>query len=170
MTWFAFKGYNVSHGVAQAIDIAGTQEKEAVIFGFHGYATQAIAQANPNSVASFPNPLAVVQIPFVNLIIADYHEAVKQQSQPGGTNATITNPATAVKAGVTGLVHDIPGVGSIDDLINAFKNNFENVLLRVGEIIVGVILLYVGVKAMATPSGQSVQNTSIARKAVKYVK
>jgi len=173
MTWFAFHGYNNG----KAIDIAGSQEKEAVVLGFHGYGTQILAEQHPNSVAGFPNPLALAQVPFVNSIIADYNQAVKQGSQPGGPNANILNPTTALKAGVTGLAHDIPGVGSIDDLVNAFKNNFEHVILRLGEILVGVILLYVGIKAMATPAGQQAGTratkstaksiVSVAKKVVK---
>lgn len=152
MTWFAFKGYNNG----KAVDVAGSQEKEAVVLGFHGYATEPMAEHNPNDVASFPNPLALVQKPFVNGIIADYNQALKQGSQPGGPNANILNPATAVKAGVTGLAHDIPGVGSIDDALNWIKNNAESFFLRMGEITVGVLLVYIGVKAMTSPAGQQV--------------
>jgi hypothetical protein len=44
MTWFAFKGYTT-------INLTGIEEKNAVALGFHGYSTEAEANANPNSVA-----------------------------------------------------------------------------------------------------------------------
>lgn len=65
-----------------------------------------------------------------------------------------TGLPNAVAQGVNGLAQDIPGVGSIDDLINSFKNNFDTVLLRIGEVLVGIVLIYIGVKAMATPGQQ----------------
>ena len=74
-----------------------------------------------------------------------------------------TGLPNAVNQGVSGLAKDIPGVGSIDDLVNAFKNNFENVILRVGEILVGVILIYIGLKAMTGYEG-------VAKSAKRVVK
>ena len=45
----------------------------------------------------------------------------------------------------------IPGVGSIDDAINFLKQG--NIWERGAEIIAGLILLYVGLKAVTTPAG-----------------
>lgn len=141
MTWYAFSGLNGG----QAIDLAGSQEKQATSLGFHGYGTAAAAQASPNAVNLLTRYVA-------DALIADYKAAVAEQAQPGGANANILNPATAAKAGATGAASLIPGVGSIDDLINFIKQG--NIWERGAEIVVGLILLYVGIKAIATPTGQ----------------
>jgi hypothetical protein len=152
VTWYAFSGLNGG----QAIDLAGSQEKEATSLGFHGYATAAAAQANPNSTNLLTRYAA-------DAFIADYKAAVAEQAQPGGTNANILNPATAVSAGATGVASEaknlIPGVGDIDDLINFVKQG--NIWERGAEIVAGLILLYVGIKAIATPTGQSPGQRSV---------
>jgi hypothetical protein len=135
MTWFAFKGLNNG----KAIDLAGTQEKQATVTGFHGYGTEKDAEANPNSI-NFLNRIEA------DGFIADYNAAIKQGSQPGGPNANITNPATAAKAAATGLVNSIPGVGSaitsVEGFVSAFGN--RNLWIRVAKVIVGGAILIVG--------------------------
>lgn len=144
MTWFAFRGYN---GGA-AIDLAGAQEKEAAGLGFHGYATAATAQDHPNSV----NLLTSV---FVNGFIADYKYAVASGEEPGGPNADILNPANDVKGAAQAAANTIPGIADIGGF---FRNLTEGkVWIRVGEVAAGLLLLYVGLKAVTTPAGQAVQ-------------
>ena len=144
MTWFAFKGYNGG----KAIDLAGSQEKEAVGLGFHGYGTEVAAEAAPNSVSVF-------QKLFVNAFIADYNAAVSQGSQPGGPNANILNPSTALKAGIQGDLSNLPGLGSIGDIGDFFHRLTEKTTWeRVGEFAIGGLLLYIGLKAITSGSGQ----------------
>ena len=161
MTWYAFSGLNNG----QAINLAGTQEKEATVDGFHGYATAAQAVAHPNSVNALTRFLA-------DAFIADYKAAVAEQAQPGGKNATITNPVTAVNAGTQGAATEaknlIPGVGTIDDAINFLKQG--NIWERGAEIIAGFILLYVGVKAITTPAGAEPARRTLKETAASVAK
>lgn len=112
MTWFAFRGY----GNGKAVDIAGTQEKQAVILGFHGYATEKEAESHPNDVAGFfPDPvLGAAQKEFVNAIIKDYGFAKRAGEQPGGPNANILNPANDLKGDAQAAGSFIPGLGALD--------------------------------------------------------
>lgn len=123
MTWFAFQGLNSG----KAVDLAGTQEKQAVVEGFHGYSTEAQAEANPNAVN-------VITRVFADAWIADYNAAVKEQAQPGGANANILNPATAVKAAVTGALSDW----------HLTFGGFNGILVRGLKILFGGILVIAG--------------------------
>jgi hypothetical protein len=126
MTWYAFQGYNNN----KAIDIAGVQEKEATVFGFHGYATESQAEANPNSVNIF-------QAPFVNLIIADYHVAVSTQSQPGGKNASNVGIVGAISNAANGL--GLPSFAGIDSFFGTLEQ--ASTWLRILEVALGVVLI-----------------------------
>jgi hypothetical protein len=145
MTWFAFQGLNNG----KAINLAGIQEKQAVGTGFHGYNTEAEAEKQPNSV----NFLTRVE---ADAFISDYNTAVKQGSQPGGPNATITNPATAAKAAGTGLVNSIPGVGSAISSVEGFVSAFGNKTLwiRVAKVGLGGAILLVGIVELTGVSGK----------------
>lgn len=129
MTWFAFKGLNGG----KPVDLAGTQEKQAVAEGFHGYGTQAQAQSNPNSVNVVTEVLA-------DGWIADYNAAVKENAQPGGANANILNPATAAKASTSFVENSIPGLSTfLDDVTSA------NLWIRAAKVIIGGTLLIIGI-------------------------
>jgi hypothetical protein len=167
VTWFAFAGYNGG----KAIDIAGVQEKQAVFLGFHGYGNEKFAEAHPNSVAWW-NPVARG---FVTTIVWDYHAALKENAQPGGRNANILNPKTAVNAGVDFVKNSIPGLGNIDDFINFLRS--PTLWERLGEIVAGGVILLVALKAItAQGNAPVVRNTardtakSAAKVAVKWVK
>src|SRR5258708_21183047 len=84
MTWFAFHGYGT-------IDEAGVQEKQLVAAGFHGYATKAQAEANPNSAN-------LLQKLLVNAAEADYQAALKTQAQPGAQNPSTPDPQIISRA------------------------------------------------------------------------
>ncbi|HEY1699194.1 MAG TPA: hypothetical protein VGG75_05685 [Trebonia sp.] len=131
MTWFAFKGYDT-------INLAGTQEKEAVSLGFHGYSTQAAAVAHPNSVN-------VLQAPVLDLLETDYAYAVKAGEQPGGPNADILNPANDVKGAVQAATSSIsiPGLQELGDFFGRLEEG--STWLRAGEIALGMLLIAVGV-------------------------
>lgn len=138
MTWFAFQGLNGG----KAIDLAGTQEKQAVAEGFHGYGTEKQAEAQPNSINVLTRTLA-------DTWIADYKAAVAEQAQPGGKNASIENPVTAAKAGATGVATEFASFTGLDAIGNIF-NHLSNgkvdkeYLQRAAKIIVGSIMIIVG--------------------------
>ena len=150
MTWFAFSGLNNG----QAINLAGSQEKQAVIEGFHGYGTEAEAESHPNSVNIVTRYLA-------DTWIADYNAAVKEQAAPGQANANILNPVTAVKAGATGVVNSIPGLSGILGIVSSRQG-----WIRIAEVIIGCALVVVAVAELAkgTPVGDA------AGKAAKVAK
>lgn len=154
MTWFAWKGYNGG----KAVDIAGTQEKQAVILGFHGYATQAQAQANPNDVAGLiPDPiLGAAQEEFVNAIIADYGFAKKAGEQPGGPNANILNPVNDAKGDLSYAKNTIPGLAQIGDFFSRLTE--ANTWLRIGEGILGIVLIAIGIARLtnAVPAATAI--------------
>jgi hypothetical protein len=147
VTWFAFRGYNGG----KAVDIAGSQEKEAAALGFHGYATEALAEGKPNSVNVF-NSWAV------NEMVADYKAAVAEQAQPGGKNAS--NPAAAGLAGAQAAAKAaagaIPGLAQIGDFFQRITQG--NTWLRIGEGLLGIILIAVGLAHMtrAVPIATSI--------------
>jgi hypothetical protein len=130
VTWFAFKGYYNN----QPIDVAGSQEKEVVALGFHGYGTAAQAAKNPNSVNVFNGWI-------VDAAVEDYEAALKEQAQPGGANAS--NPVGAVTSDAEST---IPGLGQISSFFSDISQaaTWE----RVGEVLVGVIILYVALKGL----------------------
>lgn len=151
MTWFAFKGLNDN----KAVDLAGIQEKDAVGIGFHGYATEAQAEATPNAVNAVTRYIA-------DTYIADYNAAIKEKAQPGGVNAS--NPgAQAVQAAAGDL-----GLPNIGQFFSALTEG--NTWLRVAEFGIGAILIIAGaMKLSGNPlSYQSVK--SAAKFATKVVK
>jgi hypothetical protein len=134
--WYAFKGYNNN----KAINAGQFDSIELNALGFHGYMTEALADAKPNSVPGFPNPLAAVAIPVVNAAINDANNARDVSSAP----------ANAAKA-ATGAVPDVAS-----GIINFIKQG--TIWERVVEVAIGGMLLYVGLKAMtgvSVSSGQS---------------
>lgn len=146
MTWFAFQGKNGG----KAIDLAGVQEKIAVSFGFHGYATEAQAEAKPNAVNVLTGGEA-------DLLIADYNAALSTQSQPGGKNAS--NPFAQITAGagnaLSGLVPQ--GVAQFFADISASAT-----WLRVAKVVVGGTLLLFALAHMTSLDNAA---ASVIRKA-----
>lgn len=147
MTWFAFRGY-------PPIELAGIQEKQAVSLGFHGYATEAQANSHLNSVN-------VLQKVTLNILEADYKEALKAGQQPGGPNSNLANPANDI-----GAAANLAGVGAIGDFFNRLTQG--NTWLRVGEVVVGLMILYIGLKATTaqTPVGNAVKSATAPAKRV----
>jgi hypothetical protein len=137
VTWFAFQGLNSG----KAINLAGLQEKEATAEGFHGYSTQAQAQAHPNAI----NPITEV---IADALIADYNDAVTEGAQPGGPNNILT--PSGLGGAITSAAESESGVGSI---INFIKQG--SIWIRAAEILLGVVILYAGVKSIVTPAGQA---------------
>jgi hypothetical protein len=125
MTWFAFAGLNGG----KAIDLAGSQEKQAVAEGFHGYGTEAQAEAHPNAL----NPLTRL---LADGWIADYHAAVSEGAQPGGPNASILNPKDALGAALAGGWHLSFG-------------NTSGLLGRALKVGIGLVLIVIGLNELA---------------------
>lgn len=132
MTWYAFKGLNGG----KAVDLAGSQELQATAEGFHGYATEAQAEAQPNAVNLVTQALA-------DAWIADYNAAVKENAQPGGANANILNPATAAKASASYVANSIPGLQQIGNFFSDLGQ--ASTWERVAEVLIGAMLIFAGV-------------------------
>jgi hypothetical protein len=154
MTWFAF------HGNYAPIDLAGVQEKEATALGFHGYATEAQARANPNDVGPWQSAI-------LDALEEDYATAVTEKAQPGGVNAS--NPLAAGAAGAESAIGNaIPGVTDIGDFFHRLTEG--STWVRVGEVIFGGIILWAGVKALTSQTAAGNAASSVKRTAVKPVK
>jgi hypothetical protein len=133
-TWFAFQGgYDT-------IQLAGAQEKQAVILGFHGYATKAEAEAKRNSVN-------IIQAGPLNLLEADYKSALSTDSQPGGKNSDLTDPKSILNIATS-----------------PFNVNVTQWFVRIGEVALGIVLIAVGLAKLT-----GVQNTiaKVAKVATK---
>lgn len=133
MTWFAFQGLNGG----KAINLAGTQEKQAVVEGFHGYGTEAQAEAQPNSINFLTRGLADVWI-------ADYNKAVQEGAQPGGPN-NITTPSGLAGAAIT----QTPLAG-FADLPHAIESVFQVITdgkmwRSLGWILLGILIMLIGI-------------------------
>lgn len=132
MTWFDIK-YG---GQTYVENVTGGNEKSLVALGFHGYATQAQAVANPNSANAG-------QMLFASNILAG--------NPTGGVN-TPSPPGTSTVAGAgaaaAGAVNPLSYLGNIGDFF--YRLTQGATWLRVGEVAVGILLIYVGVKASTT--------------------
>jgi hypothetical protein len=141
MTWFAFTG---GYGT---MDLAGIQEKTAIGFGFHGYATQAEAEAKPNTVPGWNLPVKAG----LNLLESEY-KVSGGAGGPFGANSPIPSPGTVTS-----------DAESVSNFLASLKNG--QTWQRIGEGILGGLLIVVGVAYFAknTETGQ------LATKAAKVV-
>ena len=122
MTWFSFPGgwgdYNLN----------GLSEKEMAATGAHGYATQALADAHVNKSPSTAQAALLTQFKTESL-----------------------SPVGAGSAGVLSTPNGTGGIsGAASNVVNdALKPLFnKNIWLRVGEVVVGLILLGIGLNAL----------------------
>jgi hypothetical protein len=126
MAWYAFKDW--ANNSYPPVNVAGIQEKNLTVLGFHGYATQTQAIAHPNTVN-------LVNASIVALTERDYQTAVASGEQPGGPQSNlggaITNPGKFIAG--TAASEFFHGI------------NLSGWLLRVGELILGVVLIGVGI-------------------------
>jgi hypothetical protein len=130
MTWFAFHGY-------PDINAAGVEEKELVAARFHGYATKAEADANPNSVMFGPQSFLLDSL------------QLSHQTNPAGTGIAGLGGASPLAG-----ANPLSGVSAIGDFFSRLTN--KNTWVRVGEFVAGALILYVGLKAIVAPEGQRV--------------
>lgn len=91
------------------------------------------------------------------------------QNGVGATTQALGNFVTiagkAIPAGAAQAANSIPGIPqitSVTSMIGSAETFLEDITsehfwIRVGEALTGLILLYVGLKAIATPKGQSVR-------------
>lgn len=151
MTWYAFRGY-------ATIDVAGVQEKELTVLGFHGYATQAQANAKPNDVGFW-------QKAQLNVIEADYAYAKAAGEQPGGPHATLT-PGNVIAGGAQAAASSVPGLSQIGTFFHSLGE--ANTWIRVAEVLLGLGLIIVGLARLA--SGTSAGKAAMkAGKAVRIL-
>jgi len=135
MTWFAFSGLNNN----KAVNLSGLDEKIATADGFHGYSTEAQAEANPNTL----NPLTKVE--------AEAFIPGTFANNPAGSvagaagNAVAGGVSTAIDSAFSGL---ISGAES------------PNFWLRALEAILGIALIGV---SLAKLSGQNNPVTTILK-------
>ena len=73
---------------------------------------------------------------------------------PNGATPTNAGISPARVAGLAGNEAGISATGTIDDLINFLKQG--SIWTRVVEVGAGLIILYIGLKAISTPKGQTV--------------
>lgn len=124
MTWFAFQGSRAD------MNLSGVLEKQAIALGFHGYATQAQADANKNSV---------------NVIQGPELDALEDSYSLGGGSGGITGADSPIivpnQSAASTAGRDILG--------NVAVGNW---FLRIGEIVFGVVLVGVGVAKLTGAS------------------
>lgn len=145
MSWFAFHGYNNG----QPISASPFDEAELDAVGMHGYATPAQAKANPNSVNIF-------QAPLVNAAIDDYNNARNISTIQGKVTNAAKGAANAAKV----LTNPGDWLKSATGWIGQ-----QNIWVRGGEIVVGILVLYIGLKAAVSPGNPS--TTAIGKQGVK---
>lgn len=120
MTWFSFQG---GYGT---IDFTGAAEKEAVSLGFHGYATQAQAKAQPNSVNALQGPALTLLI--------DQQAGALPSGLPG---SGAIPPATGQ------AVSNATGLAAIGAFFS--KLGTRGIWTRIAKVVVGAALILVGV-------------------------
>lgn len=142
MYWVAWKGYNSG----KALSLGTLEQYEADALGFHGYPTEAQAEAHPNSVN---NPAQQAQV-----------------------NAWVFNTQSLAQHTANAANRAIPGAkavtGAITD-VNSFLSRLTsvNTWIRVAEVLLGAMLIMAGALKL---SGSSADLSDIAKTATKVIK
>lgn len=124
MTWFDIRW----NGQTYIEDLTGTDEKTLVLLGIHGYATEAEAEAHPQTMNDLQAALGGAQV------LAGYSGSVTNIPTPGGV-VTGAGAATSLASDViTGSLH---------------WPSADNFLVRALKIIVGGVLLVAGILKMS---------------------
>jgi hypothetical protein len=133
--WYAFTGYNGGKAVSLPVGPAGTYEAD--LYGFHGYATAAQAQANPNGVpgANILNPVSDLE---------------RQQVAGWVSNAQASASGTAAGP----VVSEVPGAGAVASdtaTIASFVGSLSNsgTWIRVAKVVIGGVLVIVGLAKLS---------------------
>lgn len=146
-TWFAFKGYNNDKAINASV--FDTTELDAL--GFHGYPTEAEANAKPNSVPGFPNPLAAIAIPVVNAAIDDANNARDVKSAPGNAAKAVADKA---KQAIPG------GADAIGNFFGSLAKS--DTWTRILKVVIGGVLMIVGL-AKLTGIEKGIVGTAIRK-------
>jgi len=141
--WYAFKGYNAGKAVSLPVGPAGTYEAD--LYGFHGYATAAEAQANPNGVpgANILNPVSDLE-----------------RQQVAGWVSTAQASASGTAGGP--VVSEVPGAGaavSATETVAQFLGALSNsgTWIRVAKVAIGGVLVIVGLVQL-TGAGKVIED------------
>lgn len=127
--WYAWKGYYDG----KALSLGELEQGEASTLGFHGYSTAAAAEANPNTVPSW-NLLAKAQV----------------NSWVYNAEGDLTTHVAAAASTAAGQAASSAGSDAGSDIVSFFSQGA--IWVRVAEVAAGLILLYVGFRAVtATP-------------------
>lgn len=142
MYWVAFKGYYNG----KALSLGTVEQLEAEAMGFHGYGTEAEAEANPNTVN-------FAQKAQVNAWVFNAQGSLTQHLAP---HIPVIGPA--INAGEK-------AVGALTD-VNTFLSRLTspNTWIRAGEFILGALLILSGALTLAGKNGDVV---TLAKKVVK---
>jgi hypothetical protein len=140
MTWYAFTGDG------HVYDLEGIANSSLVATGAHGYATEAEAIAHRNATPS------ALQASLLAGFVTDASSPVggglagviqvidtSPSGAQTGTVSPVSNPLTSVAGDWVGGITKWLGQG--------------NIWLRAAEIGVGIMLIYIGLKASVTPGG-----------------
>lgn len=117
----------------KAVNVSTFDMTELDAIGMHGYPTEAQANAKPNSVNIF-------QAPVVNAAIDDANNARDVANAP----QKIAGAAAS---------------GAFSDFTKWL--NSSNLLLRGAEIVAGILLIYIGLKAATAPGGASAASQGV---------
>lgn len=151
MTWYDIR----FQGQTYIENLTGASEKTLTVLGIHGYATRAEAVKHPQTMNALQAAAGGAQI-------------------LAGTSGTVTNVPTpggaVVGAGATGAAaaDSLSGINAIGDFFQRLTQSATWV--RVAEVVVGGLVLYVGLKGLTsgTPVGNAVKSAkSGAGKAIK---
>lgn len=97
--------------------------------------------------------------PFPTQAAAAAYVASHKELPVESTGPLPTNPSQVAAP----IASAIPGVGNIDDAIKFITQG--SLWERAVEIVGGLLLLYIGIKAMVTPAGQSANQQSFKKTA-----
>lgn len=116
--WYNFPGYG-------DYNLTGVAAAEINATGAHGYPTQALADAHPNAS---PNAIQAG-------LLDSFNAASLSPVGAGGISGVLQTPHST--GGVTGAASNIASdiVGSV---------NAQNLILRIGEVALGIVLIAVG--------------------------
>lgn len=122
MPWFNVGGHN-------AVQVTGLGETSYVTLGINGYSTQAQAQAHPVNEAQ---------------ALALTAEGLGETAAQPGNPLNLAAAAPAAKASIADPVTNaVPGLSQIGTFFDSLGQ--ANTWIRVGEVILGIILLGVGI-------------------------
>jgi hypothetical protein len=150
--WYAFKGYNNG----KAISASAFDGAELNALGMHGYPTQPLAEAKPNSVNVFQSPV-------VNAAVNDYNNARDISPTIANNPSSPTAPVIAAgKAAQQAGKQAVSWTASLTDILG--KLSTRGFIIRIAEVIIGLGLVIVAVDELAkgTPAANAAHTVAKA--------